>query len=166
MGFYGCKNQRPSHEEMKQRIHDHSRLRCLFDDREKVVEVLRRLKAEKLGLSIAVTGPLSEVLSAARAAGLTPHTVNLSLGVFGKTERLPPEEILEISTMCGHGMLAFRLVEETMEAVRQGRLNIDEAVDKLDRPCTCGLVNPTRTRDILKGRSRPADRKRPLRETT
>jgi hypothetical protein len=148
MGFYGC-NADPSYEEMDRRINDHSRLRCLFDDPGKVVDVLRRVKSENLGLSVAVTGSLPEVLSIAGEAELTPHTANIPLGIFGKTERLPPEEVLEVATMCGHGMMSFRLVEETFAQVRQGALSIEAAVEKLQRPCTCGLVNPARTRAIL-----------------
>ena len=149
IGFYGCDGDRPSYEDAKRQINNYSRLRCLFDDRRKVVDVLRRLKAEEAGLSIAVSGSLPQVVLAAREAGLTPHTVNLSLGVFGRTEWLPPDEILETSTMCGHGMISFRLVEETFKNVRRDKLTVEEAVRKLDRPCTCGLVSPARTRAIL-----------------
>jgi hypothetical protein len=149
IGFYGCNGDRPSYEDIERHLTDHSRLRCLFDDRTKVVHLLRRIKAEEAGLSIAVTGSLSQVLSIAREAGLTPHTVNLSLGVFGKTERLPPEEILEVSTMCGHGIISFQLVEAAFEDVRRGKRTVEEAWRTLDRPCSCGLVNPARTRAIL-----------------
>lgn len=149
MGFYGCGDERISLESMKERLHDTSRLRCLFDSSSSMVEVLRRIKDENTGLSIAVTGSLPEVLAVARNAGLIPHTVNLSLGVFGKTELLPPDEIMEVATMCGHGMLSFNLVREVFESVSKGKITVEEAIVKLDRPCTCGIVNPVRTRAIL-----------------
>lgn len=149
IGFYGSGGDRPAREDAKRGIHDHSRLRCLFDDRAKLVDVLRRVKAEETGLSIAVTGSLPQVLSAAREAGLTPHSVNIALGVFGKTESLPSEEILEVSTMCGHGMISFRLVEKTFEEVRQGKVTVEDAIRRLDQPCSCGLLNPVRIRVIL-----------------
>jgi len=41
-------------EAIKESIHDTSRLRCCFDDREKLEEVLRIIKNEDLGLSITV----------------------------------------------------------------------------------------------------------------
>ncbi len=149
MGFYGSREERISMESMKERLHDNSRLRCLFDSRSKMTEVLRRIKDEDAGLSIAVTGSLPEVLAVAREAGLTPHTANLSLGVFGKTELLPPDEIMEVTTMCGHGMISFNLVRETFEFVRKGLMTVEEAMVKLDQPCTCGIVNSGRIREIL-----------------
>jgi hypothetical protein len=36
------------------------------------------------------------------AIALSPHTVEHSLSVHGKTERLPDENILEINMMCGY----------------------------------------------------------------
>lgn len=149
MGFYGSKSERISLESMQERLHDNSRLRCLFDSSSSMVDVLRRMKDENTGLSIAVTGSLPEVLAVARDAGLIPHTVNLSLGVFGKTELLPPDEIMEVTTMCGHGMISSSLVRETFESVRKGKITVEEAMVKLDQPCTCGIVNPVRIRPIL-----------------
>ena len=153
MGFYECTDaaETCSVEEAKERLHDHSRLRCVFDDRDKLVEVLRRVERESTGLSVAVTGPLEEVLEIAREVGLTPHTVNLSLGVFGRTSLLPSKEVREVSTMCGHGLISFRLVEETLVALRRGEITAEKSVRRLDRPCSCGMLNPTRAREILDG---------------
>lgn len=36
---------------------------------------------------------------------MKPHTVNYSLGVFGKKELLADSDSLAITTMCGHHMI-------------------------------------------------------------
>jgi len=56
IGFYGHGSLMDdiSIEAIKESIHDTSRLRCCFDDREKLEEVLRIIKNEDLGLSITV----------------------------------------------------------------------------------------------------------------
>ena len=78
---------------------------------EKLRQVLRQLKEEDLGISITVSGIVDEVFGLANELGLQPHTVNLSLGIHGKTELLPPEETLELTTMCGHALMAKELVK-------------------------------------------------------
>ena len=94
---------------------------CCFDDREKVKHVLERLKEEELGISIVVSGVLDEVKALARETGLKPHTINLSLGIWGKTELLPGPEVLEFSTMCGHGLVPTALFERAQADIASGR---------------------------------------------
>ena len=50
----------------------------------------------------------------AAEVGLNPHTINLSLGIHGGTEALPPAEIRQFTTMCGHAMIAPHLVEDAL----------------------------------------------------
>ncbi|MHA2325279.1 MAG: hypothetical protein ACXACB_07765 [Promethearchaeota archaeon] len=73
-----------------------------YDDIESVKNVIRQLKEEDLGISIVVSGLISEIKNALTEIGLNLHTVHFSLGTFGKKELLPSEEIMEITTMCGH----------------------------------------------------------------
>jgi len=47
-------------------------------------------------------GLMEEIFQCCRKAGLNPHSVDYSLGVHGRIEKLPSEEILEVTTMCGH----------------------------------------------------------------
>jgi len=138
-------------DDVKKGFHDNSRVRCCFDDREKLKEVLKRVKDEDLGLSITVSGLISEIEAISRELEITPHTVNISCGVFGNVDRLPEKEILEMSTMCGHGVVSANLVREAMDRLREGELDVDEAVRKLGGPCTCGIFNPSRAREILTG---------------
>ena len=89
-------------EEIKSRVTDRSRLRGVFTRREQVVQFLEDIKSKDLGLSVVIAGVLDEVLPACKEAGVTPHTINYSLGVWGKKELLPSEEVLAVTTMCGH----------------------------------------------------------------
>ncbi len=151
IGFYGFGSTISGLriQEVRESLEDHSRLRCCFDDREKVKEILRRLHSEDLGLSVTVSGPTSELVDIGHELGLTPHTINMSCGIFGRADLLPDKGILEISTMCGHGMIAHGLVEHVIDKLRSGKTEMHEAVRTLGGPCTCGIFNPTRAQEIL-----------------
>ncbi len=151
IGFYGHGSllNGISVEEVKEALRDTSRLRCCFDDREKLKEVLRRIQAEDLGLSITVSGLLTEIQEISRELCLTPHTINISCGCFGKVERLLPGRMMEVVTMCGHGMISFRLVESVVARLRQRGIGYRAAVLALGEPCTCGIFNPCRANEIL-----------------
>ena len=64
-------------------------LLCTFSNKEALKKALIELKEEKIGISITVSGLIDEVHALAEELELTPHTVNLSMGVIGKTEKLP-----------------------------------------------------------------------------
>jgi hypothetical protein len=152
IGFYGHGSLLDdiSIEAIKKTIHDTSRLRCCFDDREKLEEVLRVLKNEDLGLSITVSGLISEVKDICEELDLKPHTINISCGIFGRIDRLPQRKILEISTMCGHGMISHGLAENIIKRAQEGNIDMDKAVYQLGKPCTCGIFNPSRAYKIIK----------------
>ena len=93
--------------EMVSLTRDNTVSHAVFRDIEDVTAVLQDLKKEDLGISIVVSGLFDQVKASCRCAGLTPHTANVSLGIFGKTEKLPKEGVLEIASMCGHNMVSF-----------------------------------------------------------
>ncbi|MCS7239887.1 MAG: hypothetical protein NZ651_01350 [Candidatus Bipolaricaulota bacterium] len=140
-----------SEETIRSRLTVQSRLRGVFTRREQVVRFLRRLKELDLGLSVIIAGELSQVLSACQEAGLTPHTVNYSIGVFGRTDLLPDEEVLGVTSMCGHHMVAAALVERLRERVRRGAVSAEEAGRRLACLCPCGIFNPVRASKLLAG---------------
>ena len=72
------------------------------------------------------------------------------LGVYGATEKLPPEELLEIITMCGHGMISRDLVAKAIEDVKSGRKTPHDAAVMVAQPCVCGIFNVTRAEKLLK----------------
>ena len=122
----------------------------VFDDREKVLSLLEDVVKADLGLSVVVSGLFDEIEKMCQALGIKRHTAQCSLGVWGKTEKLPPQEILDITTMCGHGMVSANLVRQTATEVRRGMVSLEKAGQTLARPCVCGVFNPKRAEELLK----------------
>ena len=106
-------------------------------------------RPNEIGISIVVSGLIGEVFNIAKEIDLKPHTVFLSLGIHGNKELLPDEKVLEITTMCGHGLVATKLAETTMRKVKQGRLSADEGAKLLAQPCPCGIFNTDRCQNLL-----------------
>ena len=134
-------------------IEDQAVVQAVFDDAEKVAQVLGAFKEIDLGLSVVVSGLHDEVEKCCSNAGLKRHTVNQSLGRWGRVDRLPSEDVLEINTMCGHGMVAVGLIEEIAERVKAGELTAEEGAEELFKPCMCGIFNPARAAGLLKAMS-------------
>ena len=85
-----------------------------------------------------------------REVDLTMHTVHLSLGTFGKKELLPSDEkVLEITTMCGHHCTSPQSVEHYADQIKSGKLTLEKAVEKLAKPCVCGIFNKSRATKLL-----------------
>lgn len=122
---------------------------CCFSDREKVKRVLARLKEEDLGISIVVSGLIDEVMGMARELELKPHTINLSLGIRGKKKLLPHPEVMEFTTMCGHGLVAASLVEKAIAEMKAGTKTAEDAARMVGIPCICGIVNLKRAAGML-----------------
>ena len=117
---------------------------AVFDNPDNVTAFIKDLKQADLGLSINISGGLDLVQACARRAGLERHSVEYSLGFFGRTDRMADRQTLELSTMCGHGMLSFGFVRKLVEWVKQGRRSPEQASATLARFCSCGIFNPTR----------------------
>ncbi len=141
-------------EQIKEKLTDKSRIRGVFTRREQVVGFLRRIKEKDLGMSAVITGVLSEVLPACKEAGVTPHTINYSLGVWGRREKLPDGLTLSITTMCGHHMISPKFVQHVLKLVDRGRLTPEEGALKLSDLCYCGIFNQVRCARIIR-ESRP-----------
>ena len=107
------------------------------------------VKEAKLGLCVNVNAIHEDTDRVARGAGIVRHTIEHSLGVYGRVERLPSAEILELSTMCGHGMVSFNLVRKMFYLVSMGQMSIDRGAELLAKPCVCGVFNPARAARIL-----------------
>jgi hypothetical protein len=136
-------------EVIKEKLSDKSRLRGVFTRKEQVVRFLRDIKERDVGQSVVIAGILPLVLEACREAGVKPHTINYSLGIWGRKEKLPDETTLSITTMCGHHMISPKFVKHVMEQVGKGRFTPEEGADRLANFCYCGIFNPVRCADIL-----------------
>lgn len=127
-----------------------SRLRGVFLSAEQVSEFIREMKRLDLGLSVIISGLTDRIFETCEDEDITPHSVNLSLGVWGKTELLPAEDVLEVTTMCGHHQISADLVDEMKAAVDEGRLTAEEAAEKMTTLCPCGVFNTERAMEILR----------------
>ena len=128
-----------------QRLH----YNAVFDSVDKLAAALREVKEADLGLCVNVNAIHEDTDRVAREAGIIRHTIEHSLGFLGRVERLPSMEVLELSTMCGHGMVSFNLVRKMIYLVNMGHLSIDRAAELLAKPCTCAVFNPARAARIL-----------------
>ena len=121
----------------------------VFDSKQGLCDHLKKLKDADTGRSVVVSGLIDEVDGCLREIGLQPHTVQFSLGHFGRTDLLPGKEVLEMTTMCGHDRIAPKLVEMWAEDVRKGKIPREKAADDMSRLCKCGIFNKTRALEIL-----------------
>jgi hypothetical protein len=122
-----------------------------FSDKETVRSFLTKLKEADTGISIVISGLIDEVSQIAADIGLKPHTAFLSLGVFGKRSLLPEDEVQQVMTMCGHGMVGSKLTRVVMDRVKRGKMTPEKGAHLLAQPCPCGIFNTTRCRTILEG---------------
>jgi len=123
---------------------------AVYTDREVAKRVLKELKEADFGISIAISGIFDEIFSLCKEASIEgPFTVNMSLGIMGKTKRLPKQELLDIMTMCGHALVSEHLIKKQIEEVKNGRKTAEEAAGELARQCVCGVFNPARAAALI-----------------
>lgn len=122
---------------------------AVFDNREAAEAFLRKVREADLGLSVNISTSIDGADQCCHAAGIRRHSVGYSLGFEGKTEKLPEADVLMLSTMCGHGMIAHSLARKMIDWVKEGRRTPEQAAGYLTRFCSCGVFNPTRARRIL-----------------
>ncbi|MFB0559942.1 MAG: hypothetical protein ACETWM_01735 [Candidatus Lokiarchaeia archaeon] len=121
----------------------------VFNNKKELTNYLKELKEKNAGKSVVVSGLFDEVNDCLKELNLSPHTVQFSLGTFGKKELLPEKEILEITTMCGHHMISPRLVEKLTSDIENGKISSDEAVQVMSEQCICGVFNKGRTCKLM-----------------
>lgn len=122
---------------------------AVFADLDTLQKVVDELIKADLGISINISGLLGEVQSCCRKAGIERHSVEHSLGIWGAKDRLPEREILEVNTLCGHGMVSFNLIRKMVEYVRLGRLTAKKGAKMMAKCCECGVFNPVRAEKLL-----------------
>ena len=138
-------------EDIFDRLTDSTVVQCTFDSREKMVAMMKELKQRNPGISVVVSGVTDIVQGIMDEAGLGRiHTVEYSMGTWGKTERLPDFEVLHLTSMCGHAMVANNLVGKMLRDVKRGRRTLEEASVEMAKCCTCGNFNVTRGAKLLR----------------
>ena len=123
---------------------------AVFRDADTVAAVIRDLIDAGFDRSVVVSGLFDNVKECCRKAGIgVPHTIEYSLGSWGRTEKMAPMEELEVMTMCGHAQVPGTLVRHMAEQVKAGKLTAEEAGLKLGRQCTCGIFNVARAAELV-----------------
>ena len=133
-------------------------IHVVFKDREKLKACLKEIKDKDFGISVVVSGLYKQTQKICSEIGLSPHTVNHSLGTHGKVELLPEGEVLEIHTMCGHAMVSANLIQHMVKEIDAGNITCKDAAKKLSRMCDCGIFNTYRAEKLL-SRMAPAHKK-------
>ncbi len=137
-------------EKVKQGISNSTpMLHGVFDNVESVKGVVEALKEKDLGISIIVSGPIPVVKQIAHAAGLTPNSIAAAAGILGNLSLLPSDPIMEIASMCGHGLAHRNLINYLVQQIINEKQTIDGAVTVLTKQCVCGILNPKRARRVM-----------------
>ncbi len=143
-------------EDMKDKVIDRAAsCSVVYDSKEFLVEFLKEMKEADLGLSLVISG-VDEIVKndVCKELDIKPHTTNYSLGIMGKTEKLPQDErVLAVATMCGHGMVSYNLINQAVAEVRGGA-DPEQVAAKLAQPCSCAIFNVRRAVGLLKEMSR------------
>ena len=138
-------------EEILDRVTDGTIVASTFDDRDKLVSLLKELKENRPGISVIISGVADVVQECMYEAGLGPiHSLEYSLGTWGETERLPEYEVLKTTTMCGHAMIATDLVGKMVRDVKRGRRTVENCCKEMAELCTCGNYNLSRGEKLFR----------------
>ena len=143
------REHRPDPERVINEIDGPTTMSAVFSRFEDMEAFVRDLRDADLGVSINISAPMDAARRCCQEAGIKRHSVEYSLGFQGRVERLPDRVVLEIGTMCGHGMISHNLVKKLLEWVKEGRRTPDEATRYLARFCSCGVFNATRAEQIF-----------------
>lgn len=130
-------------------LKDGSTSGAVFTDLDTLQKVLSELIEADLGISINVSGLLEGVQECCHKNGIERHSVEHSLGFWGAKDRLPERDVLEVNTLCGHGMISFSLIRKMMEQVRMRKLTPKEAAKIMGKCCECAVFNTTRAEHLL-----------------
>ncbi len=137
------------YEKVIQGVRKAGTVAAVFDSKQKAEACLKDVIEADLGLSINMSTSVSGAKQAAERCGIKRHSVEYSLGFADPHDHLPNSQVLELSTMCGHGMVSFNLAKKMLDMVREGRRTPEQAVSTLARFCPCGVYNPARAKRLL-----------------
>ncbi len=140
---------RPDPEAVLAGIDGPSTVAAVFGRYEDMKAFVDALAKADLGVSINIAAPMDAAHRCCREAGLTRHSVEYSLGFRGRVEKLPEARTLELSTMCGHGMVSAAFARKMLDWVKENRRTPAEAARYMARFCSCGVFNTQRAERLL-----------------
>ncbi|MFQ5898928.1 MAG: hypothetical protein ACE5JN_11875 [Candidatus Methylomirabilia bacterium] len=143
------REQRPDAERLIQDIDGHTTVAAVFSTYEAMKGFVEELREADLGVSINISAPLDSAKRCCQGADIRRHSVEYSLGFQGRVDRLPDKTVLEIGTMCGHGMVSHNLVKKLLDWIKEGRRTPQQATTYLARFCICGVFNTARAEELF-----------------
>lgn len=130
-------------------LKDGSTSGAVFTDVDTLQKVIADLIEADLGISINVSGLLDGVHECCGKNGITRHSAEQSLGFWGAKDRLPERDVLEINTLCGHGLVSFNFIHKMMDEVRMRKRTPKEAAVIPGKCCECAVFNTSRAEKLL-----------------
>ncbi len=121
----------------------------IYINKSDMEKVVKDLVNADLGLPVTISGNIDDIFQACEKSSIDPHTVMLSLETLGRTELIPDDKILELTTMCGHGLVNKHLVKHVIHQVRQRKMTSMDAALELGKQCICNSFNHVRAEKIL-----------------
>jgi hypothetical protein len=140
---------KPNFEAVIQGLDTPTTAAAVFDNLTAAEDFVKAVRKADLGLSVNISTSVDGADDCCHAASIPRHSVGYSLGFEGKTEKLPDAQVLMLSTMCGHGMIASSLAKKMIDWVKEGRRTPEQAASYMMRFCSCGVFNPARATRIL-----------------
>lgn len=125
------------------------RASVVFDNKQAFEEFLKEIKEIDSGLSVNVSSLVEDFKEISRRTGIIPHSINYSLGFRGNLYRLPDQQVLALTTMCGHGLIANSFAKKMIDRVKEKRLTPEKAARYMAKLCVCGAFNTSRAERIL-----------------
>ena len=143
------RNQQPDPEEVIAGIEGHTTVAAVFDNYENMKAFVDDVRSANLGVSVNISAPIGEAERCCCETGIARHSVEYSLGFCGRVDKLPDATVLELATMCGHGMLSANFTKKMIDWVKENRRTPEEAARYMARFCICGVFNIARAERIL-----------------
>ena len=140
-----------SPEQLLAEMNEPGQVLVVFDNRENTEQFLKELKQMDLGLSVNVSALVDDIREMAPRTGVLPHSINYALGFRGDLYRLPERQVLELTTLCGHGLISSNFAKKMINRVKERRLSPEKAAGYMAKFCVCGAFNTTRAIRILRG---------------
>ena len=148
--FRGRKEALTPDEMVEEIVPPGGQVLVVFDNKPALEGFLKELKEMDLGLSVNVSSLVDDVQEMAPRTGLVPHSINYALGFRGNLYKLPDRSVLELTTLCGHGLISNNFARKMINMVKEKRVTPEKAAGYMSKFCVCGAFNTTRAVRILK----------------
>jgi hypothetical protein len=143
------RDHRPDPEQVIAGVEGHTTVAAVFDNYQDMKAFVADVKNANLGISVNISAPIGEAERCCRETGTMRHSVEYSLGFSGQIDKLPDATVLELTTMCGHGMVSAHFAKKMIDWAKENRRDPAELASTMARFCSCGVFNTSRAKRIL-----------------